>query len=47
VPARGAASSADIEYPRAKSKGGLVAVIVVLVAIVGVASAYFGGVIPH
>ena len=37
----------DVEYPTGKSKGGLIAVIVVLVAIVGAAGAYFGGVIPH
>jgi hypothetical protein len=42
-----AASSADVEYPTGKSKGGLIAAIVVLVAIVGAAGAYFGGVIPH
>jgi eukaryotic-like serine/threonine-protein kinase len=42
-----AAASADIEYPTGKNKGGLIAVIVVLVAIVGAAGAYFGGVIPH
>jgi eukaryotic-like serine/threonine-protein kinase len=41
------ASSADVEYPTGKSKSGLIAVIVVLVAIVGAAGAYFGGVIPH
>jgi eukaryotic-like serine/threonine-protein kinase len=42
-----AASSADVEYPTGKGKGGLIAAIVVLVAIVGAAGAYFGGVIPH
>jgi len=40
-------SSSDVEYPTGKRKGGLVAVIVVLVAIVGAAGAYFAGVIPH
>jgi len=37
----------DDEYPKSKGKGGLIAVIVLLVAIVGAAGAYFGGVIPH
>ncbi|MES1174325.1 MAG: serine/threonine-protein kinase [Myxococcales bacterium] len=39
--------SADVEYPTGKGKGGLIAVIVLLVAVAGVAGAYFGGVIPH
>ena len=39
--------SADVEYPTGKGKGGTIAVIVLLVAIVGAAGAYFGGVIPH
>lgn len=42
-----ASSSADVEYPKSKSKGGLIAVIVVLIAIVGAAGAYLGGAIPH
>ena len=47
VPAPVALPTADIEYPTGKSKGPMIAVIVVLVAIVGAAGAYFGGVIPH
>ncbi|MEI9953278.1 MAG: serine/threonine-protein kinase [Pseudomonadota bacterium] len=48
VPARPAAeSSADVEYPKGKNKGGLIAAIVVVVAIVGAAGAYFGGVFSH
>ncbi|HYP74554.1 MAG TPA: serine/threonine-protein kinase [Polyangiaceae bacterium] len=39
--------SPDVEYPSGKSKRGVIAVIVVLVAVVGAAGAYFGGVIPH
>jgi eukaryotic-like serine/threonine-protein kinase len=47
-PARLAAESlGDLEYPSGKSKGGLIAVVVVLLAVVGAAGAYFGGVIPH
>jgi eukaryotic-like serine/threonine-protein kinase len=42
-----ATSSDDVEYPTGKSKRGLIAAIVVLVALVGAAGAYFGGVIPH
>ncbi|MEO8903636.1 MAG: serine/threonine-protein kinase [Polyangiaceae bacterium] len=37
----------DAAYPTGKSKGGLIAVVVLLVAIAGAAGAYFGGVIPH
>jgi len=37
----------DFELPKSKGKGGMIAVIVLLVAIVGAAGAYFGGVIPH
>jgi serine/threonine protein kinase len=40
-------SDDDDEYPKSKGKGGLIAVIVLLVAAVGAAGAYFGGVIPH
>ncbi|HKO50939.1 MAG TPA: protein kinase [Polyangiaceae bacterium] len=47
LPRPAAQSSADVEYPRGKSKGGLIAVIVLVVAVVGAAGAYFGGVIPH
>jgi serine/threonine-protein kinase len=47
LPAAVALATADVEYPTGKSKGGMIAVIVVLVAIVGAAGAYFGGVIPH
>ncbi|HET7540245.1 MAG TPA: serine/threonine-protein kinase [Polyangiaceae bacterium] len=48
TPARPVAeSSGEIAYPGAKRKNGMIAVIVVLVALVGVAGAYFGGVIPH
>jgi hypothetical protein len=36
-----------VEYPKSKSRGGLIAVIVLLVAVAGAAGAYFGGVIPH
>ena len=39
--------TADVEYPAAKGKGGLIAIIVVLIAVAGAAGAYFGGVIPH
>ena len=42
-----APAASDVEYPTGKSKGGLIAVVVVLVALVGAAGAYFGGVIPH
>jgi len=42
-----APSSADVEYPAPKRKTGMIAVIVLLVAAVGAAGAYFGGVIPH
>ncbi len=38
---------ADVEYPSGKSKSGLIAAVVLLLAIAGVAGAYFGGVIPH
>jgi eukaryotic-like serine/threonine-protein kinase len=37
----------DDEYPRSKGKGGVITVIVLLLAIVGAAGAYFGGLIPH
>lgn len=47
LPIPRAPSSADVEYPTGKSKHGWIAVVVVLVAIVGAAGAYFGGVIPH
>jgi serine/threonine-protein kinase len=40
-----AAPVADVEYP--KGRGGLIAVVVLLVVIAGAAGAYFGGVIPH
>ncbi len=40
-------SDDDDEYPKSKGKGGVIAVVVLLVAIVGAAGAYFGGVIPH
>jgi len=46
-PPRRPVSSGDVEYPTGKSKRGMIAVIVVLVAVVGAAGAYFGGVIPH
>jgi len=47
-PARPAAlSSGDVEYPKGKSKSGMIAMIVLLVTVVGAAGAYFGGVIPH
>jgi serine/threonine-protein kinase len=46
-PAPVALPSADVEYPTGKSKSGLIALFVVLVAIAGAAGAYFGGVIPH
>ena len=46
-PRRAAVSSGDVEYPTGKSKGGMIAVVVVIVALVGAAGAYFGGVIPH
>ena len=42
-----AESRADVEYPTGKSKRGLIAMVVVLVAIASAAGAYFGGVIPH
>lgn len=45
--ARPAQSSGDIEYPGGKSKRGMITVIVVVVAILGAAGAYLGGVIPH
>ncbi|MEO6599533.1 MAG: serine/threonine-protein kinase [Polyangiaceae bacterium] len=38
---------ADLEYPTGKSKRGVIALVVFLVAVVGAAGAYFGGVIPH
>jgi eukaryotic-like serine/threonine-protein kinase len=38
---------ADVEYPTGKSKNGLIAVVVLLVAIAGAVGAYVGGVIPH
>ncbi len=41
-----AAPAAEVEYPASKSKAGLIAVIVVLLAVAGAAGAYFGGVIP-
>ncbi|MEI9941313.1 MAG: protein kinase [Pseudomonadota bacterium] len=44
---RAAETSGDVEYPKGKSKGGLIAVIVVLVAIVGAAGAYFASAAPH
>jgi serine/threonine-protein kinase len=37
----------DDGYPKSKGKGGVIAVVLLLVAIVGAAGAYFGGVIPH
>ncbi len=37
----------DIEYPKSKGKGGVIAVVVLLIAAVGAAGAWFGGVIPH
>jgi eukaryotic-like serine/threonine-protein kinase len=40
-------SDDDDEYPKSKGKGGVIAFVVLLVAIVGAAGAYFGGVIPH
>jgi serine/threonine-protein kinase len=40
-----AAPVADVEYP--KGRGGLIAIVVLLVVIAGAAGAYFGGVIPH
>jgi len=46
-PRRAAVSSGDVEYPTGKSKSGMIAVIVFVVAILGAAGAYFGGVIPH
>ncbi|MEO7033828.1 MAG: serine/threonine-protein kinase [Polyangiaceae bacterium] len=42
-----APAAPDVEYPTGKSKGGLIAVVVLLVAIAGAAGAYFSGVIPH
>ncbi len=36
-----------VEYPTGKSKNGVVAVVVVLIAIAGAIGAYVGGVIPH
>jgi hypothetical protein len=47
APPPAATPLADVEYPAAKSKGGLIAVIILLVAVAGAAGAYFGGVIPH
>jgi serine/threonine-protein kinase len=41
------APTADVEYPAGQSKKGMIAAIVLLVAIAGAAGAYFGGVIPH
>jgi hypothetical protein len=41
-----APSSGDIEYPAAKNKG-LIAVILVVVALASAAGAYFGGVFTH
>jgi len=38
---------AEVFYPTSKSKSGLIAMVVLLVAVAGVAGAYFGGVIPH
>jgi len=46
-PRPAAQSSADIEYPGGKRKSGVIAVVVLVVAIVGAAGAYFGGLIPH
>jgi serine/threonine-protein kinase len=40
-------SDDEDEYPKPKGKGGVIAIVVLLVAIVGAAGAYFGGVIPH
>ena len=46
-PAPAVAVVADVEYPTGKSKNGLIAVVVLLVAIAGAVGAYVGGVIPH
>jgi serine/threonine-protein kinase len=42
-----AAPAPEVGYPTGKSKSGLIAVVVLLVALAGAAGAYFGGVIPH
>jgi tRNA A-37 threonylcarbamoyl transferase component Bud32 len=47
APPSAALPVADDEYPLGKSKSGLIAMVVLLVAVAGVAGAYFGGVIPH
>src|SRR6188768_1096391 len=46
-PRPAAQSSADIEYPGGKRESGVIAVVVLVVAIVGAAGAYFGGLNPH
>jgi hypothetical protein len=47
MPPPAALPIAEVEYPTGKSKSGLIAMVVLLVAVAGVAGAYFGGVIPH
>jgi len=42
-----AQSDGDVEYPAGKSKRGMIAAIVVVVAILGAVGAYLGGAIPH
>src|SRR6185369_3843431 len=42
-----APSDGDVEYPAGKSKRGMIAAIVVVVAILGAVGAYLGGAIPH
>ncbi len=37
----------DLEYPKSKGKGGMIAIVVLLIAVIGAAGAWFGGVIPH